>query len=307
MGGISLDQLRWMLSSYSIQELGHEGVDVNVEIPFSDGDDTTHLWSELNENCTREEIHIAHVASETGTMEYLKEFVLTGQEEQIQQDRIAYLATDLNDLAEHVSTSNTALAIVYLGDTLSDALQDHIHKTQLVSIRGADGEMKKPIAEYIEGDDFPLSTDIYMGVYNDPTSLQLTKPYLEYGMSEEGTKTMQEAGFWPVHRWEMIVMETRLQTVNGVPLHDIKESCGPKNQRIRMAGSVEAMTVAKIWSEIYHLGCSVDIEVEGGGNSAGAGRVCANEVHGDPVDIGIMSREWNNEEGMPHPKLEYVY
>ena len=58
LGGLTIDQLRWMYSSFSLGELISTGLDA-TSIPFSDGDDSTHLWSELNEDCTAAEIVIA--------------------------------------------------------------------------------------------------------------------------------------------------------------------------------------------------------------------------------------------------------
>lgn len=53
MGGLTTDQLRWIYSDLSMSELKGFKWDQN-SVPFSDGDDSTHLWSELNENCTAE-------------------------------------------------------------------------------------------------------------------------------------------------------------------------------------------------------------------------------------------------------------
>ena len=47
-----------MFSSYEAGDLDHSGRDV-ASIPFDDRDDDTHLWSELNENCTDTEIILA--------------------------------------------------------------------------------------------------------------------------------------------------------------------------------------------------------------------------------------------------------
>ncbi len=48
-GGLSKDQLRWMYSSLSVNELIAEGWDPS-SVPFLDEDDDTHLWSEMQEN-----------------------------------------------------------------------------------------------------------------------------------------------------------------------------------------------------------------------------------------------------------------
>ena len=76
-------------------------------------------------------------------------------------------------------------------------------------------------------------------------------------------------------------------------------ACGPDDgQGFAIAGSSTVFPLAREWQLAYKEACPKvgDIAVEGGGSSAGAGRVCANEDKGVPVDIGDMSREWTTEE-----------
>lgn len=46
--GLTIDQLRWIFSSYTDSELTATGWDAAAAIPNSDNDENTHLWSELN-------------------------------------------------------------------------------------------------------------------------------------------------------------------------------------------------------------------------------------------------------------------
>lgn len=68
--------------------------------------------------------------------------------------------------------------------------------------------------------------------------------------------------------------------------------CGPEGS-FRIAGSSTVLPIAELWAEAYEAKCSgIQVSTEGGGSSAGAGRVCGNEELGTPVEIGDMSREW---------------
>ena len=70
-------------------------------------------------------------------------------------------------------------------------------------------------------------------------------------------------------------------------------NCGEGSNSIRIAGSSTVLPLAEAWSEDFLDECDdASITVEGGGSSAGAGRVCANSAKGTPVDIGDMSRNW---------------
>lgn len=58
MGGLTTDQLRWIYSSYSDEELVATGWNPS-SIPNSDGDSSTHLWSELHHGCPQVEIFLS--------------------------------------------------------------------------------------------------------------------------------------------------------------------------------------------------------------------------------------------------------
>ena len=74
LGGLTIDQLRWIFSSYTEAELEASGWNPD-SIANSDGDDSTHLWSELSPDCAEVEIKIAGPDSESGTYEYMSETI----------------------------------------------------------------------------------------------------------------------------------------------------------------------------------------------------------------------------------------
>ena len=66
-----MGQLRWVYSSYSEQELVKTGWDAS-EVPFTDNNPGTHLWSELDDRCDSVEILISGPDELSGTYEYFK-------------------------------------------------------------------------------------------------------------------------------------------------------------------------------------------------------------------------------------------
>lgn len=74
LGGLTLNQLRWIFSSYTSTSLIASGWDASA-LANSDGDDTTHLWSELSADCPAVEIKISGPDSESGTNECMYYFV----------------------------------------------------------------------------------------------------------------------------------------------------------------------------------------------------------------------------------------
>lgn len=74
LGGLTLHQLRWMFTSYSDAELEATGWDP-ASVPNNDGNESTHLWSELDASCEASEISIAGPNEDSGTHEYFAETV----------------------------------------------------------------------------------------------------------------------------------------------------------------------------------------------------------------------------------------
>jgi hypothetical protein len=55
-----------------------------ASVPFNDGDDSTHLWSELNENCTATEIEIADIA-DLDSARFFHEKITTAPGEELRE------------------------------------------------------------------------------------------------------------------------------------------------------------------------------------------------------------------------------
>ena len=82
LGGLSMDQLRWMYSNQPLSILQQSGgFDAAVHLPGSDGDDDTHLWRELADPsvpaevnaCPEVEILPSGADQNSGTFDYFKE------------------------------------------------------------------------------------------------------------------------------------------------------------------------------------------------------------------------------------------
>lgn len=63
LGGLSVDQLRWIYSSYSEDQLIATGWDAE-SVPNRDMNPDSHLWSELDSRCQDVEIRISGAARE---------------------------------------------------------------------------------------------------------------------------------------------------------------------------------------------------------------------------------------------------
>lgn len=311
-GGLTVDQLRWMFSSYSMNQLLHSGLSPDA-IPFSDGDDNTHLWSELHENCSKTEIVLAGVHDgKSVAYEFLTERVLKGAEERLARqngDETTHYheLSSLTELLAFLDDHGDGIGYVQLGDQFSQELtgqSDHIAPVPFIIPKT--GKLVEPTANSFKDESFPLSRAVYLALNNDPESLALTRPFLEYSFSDEGNHILQDAGFWYIDDYEKLVMETRIQTQDAVRLDDIRSSCGPNIQDLVYAGSVDTHDVARVWSEVYMLGCPINIVHEDGGDSSGLLRQCHSRQD-SAVAIAGTTRDWFPHEGEEWFEGSYVH
>jgi ABC-type phosphate transport system substrate-binding protein len=137
----------------------------------------------------------------------------------------------------------------------------------------------------VQRHEYPLQQDIYLGLVDDPERLEVLHPFLNFGFSTEGQDILKDLGYWPISDWEKLAMHTRMQCEHGLDIQDISDHCGPEGGVLTMGGSDTVLPVAKVWSELYKLGCSVGIERQGGGSTNGAHRICGDFAYGTRVDL----------------------
>jgi ABC-type phosphate transport system substrate-binding protein len=71
LGGLNIDQLRWIYSDHTDVKLEETGWDPK-SLKNSDSNSQTHLWNELDASCDPIEIRIAGADDLSGTFEYFK-------------------------------------------------------------------------------------------------------------------------------------------------------------------------------------------------------------------------------------------
>lgn len=74
IGGLTVDQLRWIYSSYTDTQLEANGWDP-ASLANSDGNETTRLWSELDVSCEATEVVASGQDDTHGTHDYFAETV----------------------------------------------------------------------------------------------------------------------------------------------------------------------------------------------------------------------------------------
>jgi phosphate transport system substrate-binding protein len=304
MEALTLPQLRWIFSSFSDDELIGDGWDQD-SIPNSDGDPTTHLWSELNSACEQVEIRIAGPPVDSDAAKLFQELVFGEKNaETFAVDRPGsfFAGQDSDELADFLVTNSTAaIAFFDIGYILTSL---DLASVSSVNVE-VDGEVFKPGAKSFEDGTYPLSRILHYFVHNDEDSLEITRSFVDFIFSEDGDDAAKSNGFWPLSGSKKLVMATRMQSALGIPQSLVESYCGPAGASISIAGSSTVYPVADLWAQIYSTFCDVEITVEGGGSSNGAARVCGVESRGSPVDIGDMSREWSGSEAVEHDGFLY--
>ena len=301
LNGLTFDQLRWIFTSYDETQLIRNGWN-SSSVPFSDNDNSTHLWSELNPSCPGEEIRIAFTDDENSN-HLFKELIFAGVDETFASNRALVNATTNEDLVQFILDNENAITYFGLAFVIANINQELL---SLVPVNIGEGKSTKASAASLGDGVYPMARRLYMNLHDDEASLRSTRGLLDFGFSEAGDTATKSVGLWPIDQWEKLLMSTRVQSASGIPLGEIGEYCGPGGGAISIAGSSTVFPVAQVWAEIYSIGCpGTAFSVEGGGSSVGASRVCGDPALGTPVDIGNMSRQWKDSEA--DAKGEYLY
>ena len=301
--GLTLDQLRWIFSSYDETQLGDNGWDA-ASLPSSDGNPATHLWSELNSLCAQEEIAIAFPDNE-GTKLFFKELIFVGIDEDFAVDRNSSLAdaATLEEMVDFITNNDNAITFFPLAYVIAEIDQELVNLVPITPV--GEEESVKPSAASFEEGTYPLAHPVFMYLIDDEESLKSTRAFLEFGYFQ-GDEAVKSVGMWPIDGWKKVLMATRIQSKSGIALSEIQKHCvnggDTGKEEVTIAGSSTVFPVARIFAEVYQVGCQgSSFTVEGGGSSVGARRVCGYPEEGftdggPPVDVGDMSREWKDSE-----------
>jgi len=184
LGGLTTDQLRWIYSSYTDAKLEESGWDPS-SLQNSDGDSSTHLWSELDERCQRLEVRIAGPDDQSGTYEYFQEALLSDHEEgeTFARDRVLgyFAAVKDEDLIAFLQEYGGAIS--YFGYSYYYLYSEGLYA---VAVKNNDGFFVAPTDETIGNGTYnPLARRIYMNLLNDETTLQDTVPFVSFGLRTE--------------------------------------------------------------------------------------------------------------------------
>jgi ABC-type phosphate transport system substrate-binding protein len=302
LGGLSNDQLRWMISNLPIDELDHTGWKTE-SVPFSDGNDGTHYWSELHNNCSATEIKITGTAAGSAAYDYLTTNVLTSANE---VPRAYNEVNSFHELSYYLQANEGAIGFYQMYDILSPGYAEEVSYVQPVSIENRIGEFIAPTTTAFEEETYPLLRNIYLGVNADPASMAVTRPILEHGYSLQGDRILTNAGYWPIKGWKKLVVLTKIESKYGFPLDKISQFCSGSDKEVSIAGSTSVEPVSHLWASMLDIACPFTVDLHGGGSGVGAQRICGDLDAGNPVDIGNMSRDFLDSEAVER-SLTFVH
>jgi len=205
-GGLTKDQLRWMFSSWSEEQLKADGWNP-ASIPFPDGNPSTRLWSELNPKCVSHPIGVAVPNKTSGTYEFFTEAILTGlsKGETLRYDFMA--AGGDGEVVDYLLTHEDAVG--FAGYPI---YADRADVLRVSFVNGVE-----PTVDNISGGLYTLlGRQIYMNLRT--SEAELTEHYVEYGLS---LPTVE--GYVPLSAAQLAKMLARLESLHTVPSDDDKK------------------------------------------------------------------------------------
>ena len=209
MGGLTVDQLRWIFSAETAAEMTAAGIDVSAAVPNSDGDDTTHKWSELSSDCPDAAINLAYPDADSGTYEYFFEAALHEAE---QGFRAGEQSADDNVIVSALTGDETAIG--YFGyayyqenQAVLTAIAVSDNHTHGISVAPEDAVAPSP-ATVSGGTYTPLARPIFMNVNND--NWDTVSGFLLWAFSGDGSAVISEVGYVPLDDATWLEMHRRV-------------------------------------------------------------------------------------------------
>ena len=208
IGGLTTDQLRWIFTSYDSDQLLATGWDLS-SIPNSDGDESTHLWSELDARCAPVDIKIAGPDPESGTFEYFLQTILVdlsaGETFDPKRPGGYFNSTEDEVVVKYTESDGAVVAFFGYAYFLKD--QSLLYS---VPIMNDEGEFVVPTATTVsDGTYNPLSRRIYMNLLNHADSLDNTRPFIQFCYSANGTALVDQTGYVPIDESERELLLAR--------------------------------------------------------------------------------------------------
>lgn len=201
LGGFNKEQLRWIYSSYSDEQLKQRGWDSSV-LKNSDNNSNTHRWSELDAGCSTAEIQIAGPGASSGTYDYFKQFVLTDHPNGETFRNNYDTSEEDNEIIGYV-TRNPA-SVAYMGYTYDQQQQAQLYTAALDGVT--------PSIETISNGSYPARRQLFMNLLIQSDALAVTVPYIEAGLTQ-GDDLTRSMGFVPLVQYEKDEMLRRLADI----------------------------------------------------------------------------------------------
>jgi ABC-type phosphate transport system substrate-binding protein len=195
--GLKIAIIRWIFSNWTEAQLIADGWNSSA-LANSDGNDNTHLWSEIDDTLPKVEIKLASLGPLSGPFSFFKETVLPGRFEGIATNRSGaplFTGEDEIALVQYVATSSNELygdAITYLGFAYYAEKGQLLYGVPIQPIAG--GAYIEPTQQNVDNGRYtPLSRPLYMNFLD--SALPSTAALLSYGFSPEGLARLNKTGY----------------------------------------------------------------------------------------------------------------
>jgi ABC-type phosphate transport system substrate-binding protein len=304
-GGLTLDQIRWIYSNYSVKQLTATGWSPSA-LPNSDNSDLTHYWSELcqigtncSSFCPSHEIDLLGppYKSETGIISDLLAFLVA---------RVLTDAAHGENLAfsRLFHTSEPGVVTEVNADPYSLGLVDFAlytsNGTFAASVQGTDSNYYAPCQGTLQNELYPLARPIYMDVRSDEIGvLSEVLPFLKFVFSQTGDSLVFQYGFVPLASVDKVTSYSRLGGGSRRRSRQLSPSsvkCGPPGP-ITATGDPGLYELATGWASLYSTFCNQTvITVTKSSNDIAALHICRDVASGSIADVALMTRTLNSSE-----------
>ncbi|KAI2494768.1 TIGRFAM phosphate binding protein [Fragilaria crotonensis] len=284
--GLSQDQLRWIYSDRTIEQLTQTGWS-RASLSQGKGG-TAPIWSNLHKSCGEKEINLAgRDLVGSGTTDYFRDKIFKAPGENIDLTGTRGYQNSVSDLEVigWVAVDDAMIAFT----TLAYYTQKQSLLT-LVAVKNRVGDFVKPSKETIRSNEYnPLTRRLTFEVLQ--SSLANTRPFIEFTFSATGDGLIAATGYDTVPAADQLLMLSRIGSpTRGVSLSGI--SC-ETNGVIRVGGNSALRPHFNVWGLFYTAKCpGVDVtllNVPTNPNVVSLQRACGVAAAGTNLEIATSN------------------
>jgi ABC-type phosphate transport system substrate-binding protein len=250
LGGLTQDQLRWMFSNYTVEQLQTTGWSIN-SLSQGVGDPNDRYWNRLHQSCNASPISVAGPGDSSEYFHFFVDTILKnasiGEKLTQSSNRSYYNFNSSDEIVDYITNHESSIG--FLGFSV---FTTHYDKLTALSIQNIDGLFIHPNSTTIQSNLYnPLSRRFHFNFRED--KLHIISRFLLFGFSNLGDEIVEKIGYSQTTTDYQLQAVEKAIGIKCVSMTTIE--CCPRTT-LKVVASKEVKPYFEIWQFCFEARCS---------------------------------------------------